>query len=91
MSFNDKTDKVTRDGRPWTAVGQFSTWEAADLKRKSLLDDKSGLRVKVRRRRASPVFTVVLRQDDVVLTQDVEEKQRNPKGKKARKAEDRNR
>ena len=91
MSANDKNANVVRDGRPWTTVGQFPTWEAADLKRKSLADEKNGVRVKVRRRRSSSVFTVVLRQDVVAPTQSTEEKQRNPKGKKARKAEEQNR
>ena len=91
MSANDKNANVVRDGRPWTTVGQFPTWEAADLKRKSLVDEKNGVRVKVRRRHSSPVFTVVLRQDVVAQAQDTEEKQRNPKGKKARKAEEQNR
>lgn len=88
MSANDKNSNVTRDGQPWTTVGQFPTWEAADQKRKQLLDGKSGLAVKVRRRHSSPVFTVVLRHVEVAQAQETEEKKRNPKGKKARKAEE---
>ena len=81
-------DKVSRDGRPWTTVGQFQTWELADQKRKELLSNDKGLRVKVRLRRASPVFSVVTRRDEEQVVQASDERQRNPKGKKARKAEE---
>ena len=81
-------DNVSRDGRPWTTVGQFQSWELADQKLKELLNNDKGLRVKVRQRRASPVFSVVTRRDGEHQVQGTEERQRNPKGKKARKAEE---
>ena len=84
---NLENKKSKQAGTPWGSVGRFQTYEAADSKRNSVIDEwgsTTTMQVKVRRMSSDGMFVVKTRMDPAAAVEKAKaEKKAKKSGKKS--------
>ena len=72
MSNPENKNAKVATGTPWGSVGRFQTYEAADTKRSSLIDEwgtDTSMQVKVKRMSSDGMFVVKVRKDPTAVVE----------------------